>query len=149
MSDAPTDRLAAANRVSIRAVLVRQGEDASAALAKASIIDAVAIPVVVGDDVDLPGGIFGDGRTPNLTALLETEREDEFEDQAGTEPGPARSTGEADPPSEPVTTMLPAAFGMRPLAPVRRFGENVAKEAQAVLRKLNPILPAEAADLKG
>lgn len=122
MSDAPTDRLAAANRVSIRAVLVSQGVDASAALARAGIIDAVAIPVVVGDDVDLPGGIFGNGRTPNLTAVLETEQEDGFEDQAGTEPGSARSTENETQSLGPVTGTVPAAFGIQPLAPVRKTG---------------------------
>ncbi len=60
-------------------MLVNQGEDPSAALAKAGIVNAVAIPVVLGEQLDLPRGILGDGITPNLKAVLETEQQDDFD----------------------------------------------------------------------
>jgi hypothetical protein len=66
------------NRVSVRAILVHEGEDATEALAKAGFVDVISIPVVLGEDSRLPDGILGDGITPNLTAVLETEPEDEF-----------------------------------------------------------------------
>ena len=102
------------NRLSIRAVLVNEGEDPAPALAEAGII-----PVMLGDNVDLPGGILGNATTPNLTAILEIEYQDDFDaspdarpDETGAGPDAARS-------NEPGTTMLPAAFGPQPLAPVR------------------------------
>ena len=114
------DQVPAFNRVSIRAVLVNEGEDAHAALAAAGLVDPVAIPVLVGDDHDLGGGILGDGITPNLTAVLETE--DDGEDAAvGAEPSKSASASAETRPSIPVTDTMPAAYGMQPLAPVRRF----------------------------
>ncbi len=122
MSDNPLDKLPAYNRVSIRAVLVREGEDPSAALAEAGIVNPVAIPVVLGEQVDLPGGILGDGITPNLKAVLETEHEHDFGPSSDSQHDAARPTAVQARPSRPVTTNLPAAFGMRPLAPVWKIG---------------------------
>lgn len=76
MSDNPLDRLPAYDRVSIRAVLVHDGEDPAAALAEAGIFDPIAIPVMLGDGADLSGTLLGDGITPNLMAVLETVRND-------------------------------------------------------------------------
>jgi hypothetical protein len=125
MSDNPLDRLSAFNRVSIRAVLVHDGEDPSAALAEAGIFDPVAIPVVLGDETDLGGGVLGDGITANLTGVLETEQEDDFDsspfNQPDNQPG---LRPEAAQRGEPVTTTLPAAFGLQPLAPVHRLGDT-------------------------
>jgi hypothetical protein len=124
MSDNPMDRLSPYDRVSVRAVLVHEGEDPTAALAAAGIVDAIVVPVVMGEDLDLSGGILGNGITPNLTAVLETEHQDDdtFDNGPGSPQGSAQpsaqpSTGTA-PSSGPVTTMLPAAYGMQPLAPV-------------------------------
>jgi hypothetical protein len=58
-------------------VLVREGEDASAALAEAGFAETVSVPVVVGEQPDLSGGILGDGVTPNVVAVLETGQEGE------------------------------------------------------------------------
>jgi hypothetical protein len=122
MSDNPMDRLPAHNRVSIRAVLVHEGEDPSAALAEAGFADTISVPVVLGEQPDLSGGILGNGITPNLTAVLETEQEDEFDFSSYDAPATARPTADAAQPSGPGTTTLPAAYGMQPLAPVRRRG---------------------------
>jgi hypothetical protein len=123
MSDNPMDKLPAHNRVSIRAVLVHEGEDASAALAEAGFSDAIAIPVMLGDQPDVAGGILGNGITANLTAVLETEEPDASGDPPDSQPASARpAQGDASP-SGPVTTTLPAAYGMQPLAPVRGIGQ--------------------------
>lgn len=122
MTDNLVDKLPALNRVSIRAVLVTEGEDASAVLAQAGFADAVAIPVVVGEG-GLPSGFLGDGTTPNLTALLETEAEDAFEVAPATQPGKTSSDPQEEPLSEPRTANLPLAFGIQPLAPVRKFDD--------------------------
>ena len=99
-------------------MLVHEGEDPSAALAEAGFANAVAIPVVLGEQSDLSDGILGNGITPNLTAVLETEQEEEGPD---IQPA-AQSEPQAVRPSGPVTTNLPPAYGIQPLAPVRRGG---------------------------
>jgi hypothetical protein len=79
---------------------------------------------------DQPESGFGDGFTANLTAVLETDQEaDDFGSSSGTydsapsaQPGSARSAFDDARLSEPVTTNLPVAFGMQPLAPIRRPG---------------------------
>jgi hypothetical protein len=122
MSDNPMDKLPTVNRVSIPAILVEEGEDPSAALAEAGFVNAVAIPVIVAEELDLSGGILGNGITPNLIGVLETEQEDEPDFSPDLQSGAARSVPDATPSVEPATTMLPPAFGMQPLAPVRRIG---------------------------
>ena len=123
MSDNPLDKLPEHNRVSIRAVLVHEGEDASAALAKAGFVNAIAIPVMLGEDLDLSGGILGNGITPNLIAVLETEQEDGISGLPDAQPVSGRPAEHDVRPSGPVRTMLPAAFGTQPLAPVRGVGQ--------------------------
>jgi hypothetical protein len=114
------DKLPAHNRVSIRAVLVHEGEDGSAALAEAGFADAIAIPVVLGDQPNLPGGILGNGVTANLTAVLETEQDDDPDTASDNQqPASARQADDDSQSSGPATTTLPAAYGMQPLAPVR------------------------------
>ena len=119
MSDNPLAALPAYNRVSIRAVLVREGEDGSAALAEAGFLDSVVLPVIEGEDGKLDGGILGDGITPNLIAVLETEQTDDSDDSGEAGPGSAGSEADDAAPAVMGTTMLPSAYGMRPLAPVR------------------------------
>jgi hypothetical protein len=123
MSDNPMDRLSPHDRVSVRAVLAHEGEDPTAALAAAGIVDAIVVPVAMGEDLDLSGGILGNGITPNLTAVLETEQQDDsFDDGAGSQRGSTQPSAQpstrATPSSAPVTTMLPAEYGVKPLAPV-------------------------------
>jgi hypothetical protein len=119
MSDNPLDRIPNFNRVSIRAVLVEDGEDLSEALAAAGIVDPIALPVVFGEDQPDIG--FGDGITPNLTAVFETDQqEDDFDAAAGHPSSPPESDADHARPSAPVTTTLPSAYGMQPLAPVRQ-----------------------------
>ena len=123
MSDNPMDRLPAFNRVSIRAILVEDGEDPGHALAEAGFAEAVAIPVLIGDDPDLSGDILGNGITPNLTAVLETEIADAGPDAApATQSDQVEGSSETQPGPGSTTTNLPAAFGMQPLAPVRKRG---------------------------
>ena len=117
--DEPMDRVSAANRLSIRAILVSQGEDPTAALAAAGIVNAVAIPVVVGEELDLSRGILGNGRTPNLIAVLETEQDEEFGASVGKQQKSVRPAADAAQSTGPVTVNLPAAFGIQPIAPGR------------------------------
>ena len=121
MTDDPTNSLAAANRVSIRAVLAADGEDVTQALAEAGIVDPVAVPVLLGEAADPAGGILGDGITPNLTGVLEPDDPDDTGPSSDTviRPGQTRADAGQD---RPITVMLPAAGGMQPLAPVRKRG---------------------------
>ena len=121
MSDNPMDRLPTFDRVSIRAVLVNEGEDPGSALSAAGILDPIAIPVVLGEELDLSGGILGDGISPNLTAVLETQKND-VSSSSRVQANPVRSPADPTQPSGSVTATLPAAFGMRPLAPIRQRG---------------------------
>jgi hypothetical protein len=124
MDDDILQRFAAASRVSLRAVLVEDGEDAGAALAQAGIFDAVAVPVVIGADGALPGGLLGSGMAANLTGTLEADALAPF-DEAGLGsrdrrvPDLEQRVAEAAGGSGGTLT-LPAAFGRRPMAPVRR-----------------------------
>jgi hypothetical protein len=122
MSDDPMPDVPAFDRVSIPAVLVGDGEDAQAAVAAAGLIDPVAIPALLGDGPHPPGGILGDGITPNLTAVLETEQEDRFDSVSDKDPGSTAAVADDARPTQGVTTVLPAAFGMQPLAPVGKPG---------------------------
>jgi hypothetical protein len=121
MSDDPLDRLPSFDRVSIPAVLVHEGEDPGPALQEAGIVDAVALPVIFDDDPHSPGGFFGDGITDNLSAVLEPAEVENDEDS----PHASRAERPHQQPdgitSKAATVArLPAAFGSRPLAPVRQ-----------------------------
>jgi hypothetical protein len=128
MSDNPLDRIPSHDRVSLRAVLVKDGEDPGPALAAAGIFDPVALPVTFGE----PDIGFGDGITPNLTAVLETHPGpgDVLVPASGARPASAEAqsgaaaSGFDDRPGEPATINLPAAYGMQPLAPVRPSGDK-------------------------
>jgi hypothetical protein len=130
MSDNPLDRISRHDRVSLRAILVHQGEDAAAALAEAGFVDVISVPVVLGEDVNLPGGILGDANTPNLTAVLETEPDDASGSSTGTaqsttggsRSGSARSAGDGSQPSGSAAADPPPALGMQPMSPVREPG---------------------------
>ncbi len=60
MSGSALDRIHPHDRVSIRAVLVHDGEDPGPALAAAGIFDPIAIPVVIGEHPPT-SGMLGDG----------------------------------------------------------------------------------------
>jgi hypothetical protein len=111
---------AAANRVSIRAVLAADGEDVTQALAQAGIVDPVAIPV----HVDAVDGFLGDGITPNLTGVLEPDAaEDDGPGNDALESSAGRAQAGPDARSaQPGTAMLPPERGMQALAPVRKRG---------------------------
>ncbi len=111
------DQIPAFDRVSIRAVLVTDGQNPQAALAEAGIFDPIALPVVMGDEPDLSGGILGDGITPNLIGVLETEQQDASDPTPP--PQPARGQSDDAQPTRATTGMLPPAFGLRSLAPIR------------------------------
>jgi hypothetical protein len=131
MTENPLDRIPSFDRVSIRAVVVEDGEDPAQALSEAGIFDAVTLPLVFGEEQ--PDTSIGDGITPNLTAVLEPDQvDDEFDPSAqptAIEQGPMpldpvqNCPAEADPgqQSHP-TTCLPKAYGAQPLAPVHRRG---------------------------
>jgi hypothetical protein len=117
MSDNPMDSLPSFNRLSIRAVLVTDGQDPRAALADAGIFNPVAIPVVLGEDFQ-SGDLLGNAITPNLTGVLEPDQEDDW---GFSPPLPANRTSAAPTPQQPeksAVTTLPEAFGRRAFAPV-------------------------------
>ncbi len=96
MSDDPLSRLPSFSRVSIQAVLVKEGEDPSAALAEAGLVNPVAIPVLLGDEPHLSGGILGDGITPNLTAFLESAYPDDRDASPHSQPAKAACSSQGD-----------------------------------------------------
>jgi hypothetical protein len=67
VSDKTPDSQFGFDRLSLRAVLVREGEDTEAALAAAGIHEPVSVPVTFGPNSD------GSGLVPDLTAILEQE----------------------------------------------------------------------------
>ncbi len=122
MSDNPLDHISSFDMVSFRAVLVAQGEDPGQALSDAGIIDPVALPVILGDNPTLPTGILGDGLTPNIVAVLQTEQPDGVGDAEPAMGGRLGSGSQMAQPARAFTKTLPAAFGNKPLAPVRQRG---------------------------
>ena len=123
MSDNPLDRIPIFDRVSIRAVVVADGEDPGPALAEAGILDPIALPAVFGEDE--PDISFGDGITPNLTAVVEPDaqpEDDQTEDDQTEDSPPDRRSATEDGRPQMVTAALPEAYGLTPLAPVRRRG---------------------------
>jgi len=139
MSDNPLDRIPLFDRVSIRAVVVEDGEDPGPALAQAGIFEPVALPAVM--DEGGPHNSFGDGITPNLVVVLEPDQQeddrfdaasdaDDFRtdpyasapdannDSDGSRSGQVGPSRQAAPPSGLGTIQLPATYGMQPLAPV-------------------------------
>jgi hypothetical protein len=128
MSDNPLDNIHDFDRVSVRAVVVYEGEDQSQALSEAGIFDPISLPVAFGEN--RPDVSFGDGITPNLTAVLETDQEaDHPFDAPSNDEGPhalnhrpQRSVGTGQ--DEPRTASLSPAYGLQPLAPVRPRGHT-------------------------
>jgi len=125
MSDNPLDRIPSFDRVSVRAVVVMEGEDPGPLLAAAGIIDPVAVPAVFGDNA--PDRNFGDGFTPNLSAVVEFDEdaggfEGEGDEQADGDASAEDTVSSGPPVSGSRTVTLPAAHGMKPLAPVRPAG---------------------------
>jgi hypothetical protein len=120
LSDDHAGRFGAAETVSVRAVLdTGDGADINALLMQAGIFDPVSVPVVFGDEPSVSEGLLGDGATDNLAGVLEW---DDAGDGGSASPGqdgsgPAKRAGTSAPGW--VTRTLPAAFGIRPLAPVR------------------------------
>ncbi len=120
-ADHHTDTPIGIDRVSIRTVLVREGEDPGAALAVADLVDPIALPVMSGEQPDVPGGILGNGITPNVTALLETEQPDVSGEASKARSGSVRSADRRTRTSEPASVVPPAASGIQSLAPVRKI----------------------------
>ena len=122
MSDDPLDLIPDFARVSVAAVLVSGDADPRAALAEAGITDPIAVEIRIGDTVDPSQGFFGDGVTPNLTAVLETRNRP----AAGACPAGQRAAsgvpGQAARSVRGDAINLPPAFGFRPIAPVRGSG---------------------------
>jgi hypothetical protein len=133
MSDNPLDRIPSFDRISLRAVVVAEGEDPGPALTAAGISDPIALPIAFGESP--PDRSFGDGFTPNVTAVLEFH-EPEVDgsgstsgtfgsaadipaSSAGAQAGAEGAVSDDVPPFRPATTNLPGAYDMQPLAPVR------------------------------
>jgi hypothetical protein len=113
------------DRVSIRAVLVANGKNPNHELANAGIHESVAIPVSAGSEQDPTGGILGDGYTPNLTGVLETQYQDNPDHgfasaSSHLQMNESSQQNNDDPPARSGTTTLPPAYGLQPFAPVRR-----------------------------
>jgi len=135
MPDNPLDRIPGFDRVSVRAVVVPEGEDPGPALAAAGIVDPIALPIVFGEKA--PGLGFGDGFTPNVTAVLEYDQSGGVDagsasenrgpafgslaSLAGTQNGAPGSAADDEAPSRSATTNLPASYGIQPLAPIRPY----------------------------
>lgn len=98
-----------------------------------------------GEHPDLSHGILGDGITPNVTAVLETEPDDAADTSPSVRSGSVRPERGDVGRSGPVTTMPPAAFGMKPLAPVGRDSAARAIAKRAAGAPPNPYLPPDAA----
>ena len=124
----PMDSLHDFDMVSLRAVVVSDGQDPGVALAEAGILDPVALAMEFDDDPGASSRLLGDGITPNLTAVLEMDASEpsnagfamptgQPQDASGSTS--AHETG-VGPEVGTTTTRLPAAFGIQPLAPVRR-----------------------------
>ncbi len=121
MEDDLAQRFAKTNRVSIRAVLVTdQNADVQSVLTQAGIFDPAVIPVVLGDTPDLSGGILGDGVTPNLMGTLEQDAPNAHQAEPAFNKPKASKKGFRARYQPPPTANLPAAFGLKPMAPVRR-----------------------------
>jgi hypothetical protein len=80
--------------------------------------------LVVGDELDLPGGILGEGITPNLTPVLETEHGGAFDPARYNGPNEAAARPDAARRAGTVTVTAPAAFGVRSFAPIRRLADG-------------------------
>jgi hypothetical protein len=109
------------DRVSIRAILTPEGELPTADLHGAGIFDQISVPVMMGDGLpDMSQGLFGDGITPNITAVLEFDDDEQAApwEAARSAAGPNIPAPPQD--ERPATTQLPTAFGQQPMAPVRR-----------------------------
>jgi len=104
---------APANRVSVRAVLAGDGEDVTEALARAGIVDPVAIPV----QLDPACGFLGDGIVPNLTGILEPDEAGDDGSPPDADPVQPLADGRS---ARPATVMLPPGNGMQAFAPVRK-----------------------------
>jgi len=116
MADDFADRLATANRVSIRAVLALQGQDVQQALLESGILDPVTIPYALDDGTPESAAALGNGMTPNLQATLDLGEEEPPTSGGSTQKAPAQ-------PREPVssaTVTAQRAFGQRSLAPIRQ-----------------------------
>jgi hypothetical protein len=73
-------------------------------------------------DENQPGAGFGDGVTPNLTAVLQSEQETPGQDAGRPAPTTEGRLGSAGEPRS-MPTSLPAAYGLQPTAPVRKRGD--------------------------
>jgi hypothetical protein len=120
MSDNPLDRIPSFDRVSIPAVVVSDDQDPSQAILELGIFEPISFQVVVGEE---PPDFFGDGITPNLTAVLEMDQDADEPDAADQPAGMQLGSPESGPAQQTrATAMLPAAYGGQPLAPVRPRG---------------------------
>ena len=117
MTDNPPDPIPHNDRVSIRAVLVRDGEDPGPALAAAGIHDPIAVPVVVSEDPHAADGILGNAATPNLIAILQVDQPDDPTATTGDQPDQAATRS-----GKPATPTASPLSGPRASAPNSRSG---------------------------
>jgi len=118
VTDDFADRLNAANRVSIPAVLASLGQDVRQALRDGGITDPVTIPVAFDDGTPETAAGLGNGLTPNVRGTLEMN-EPGLATSGDQPPGALTQPHQRpDVPASPTTT-APPAYGLRSLAPIR------------------------------
>lgn len=122
MSADPLDIIPSFARVSVPAVLVSGDANPGAALAEAGITDPIAVEVRIGETLDHSQGLFGDGLTPNLTAVLETQNRNPTSAHPAGQQAASGFVGQVARSVPGGATNLPTAFGIRPFAPVRGSG---------------------------
>ncbi len=121
MNDDTADRQAKADRVSIRAVLVPDGEDATKALVESGILEPVTIPFICADESFASGGMMGDGRTPNVVATLELDQDEAADAVLGvSQPGQqTNATAASTQAAVPRATTPGSTISPRSFAPIR------------------------------
>ena len=120
----PAQRLLEAERISIKAVLVEAGEDPMPLLREAGITEVLSLPAALNADSGTASAL-SDGWGSSITATWEPDQDEEADFSTDADPrdvAPDASASHADPATPARAVNLPAAFGMRPMAPIDRSG---------------------------
>ena len=121
MSDDLSDRLWRADSVAIRAVVVPDNQDPTTILAQHGIFEPVAVPFMFDDGTSGAEALMGDGVQGGLRATLVMDQPDVPGGNDNSQQADQSQQSDPDQGSPPSrTAMLPEAYGMKPMAPVRR-----------------------------
>ncbi len=118
----PAQRLLESERISIKAVLVEAGEDPMPLLREAGITEILSLPVALDADSGTASAL-ADGWGSSITATWEPDQDEEADFPTDADPQDTASddsASHADPATPSRAINLPAAFGMRPMAPIDR-----------------------------